>query len=278
MDIKVYLSYSCRGYKGIPSQFIINLHKISAYYLKKNFKNVNLITDSISKKYFENIPWDSITTELDIVPEDYPSVWSLSKLYAYKIITNKNEPFIHVDNDVILWKGLDDDFLKSEVFAQSPEDAATWLYEPEKLYNNCPNLYVLENRNFLSAYNVGIFGGTNIDFIKEYSEQSIKFVEDPNNKKFWQEYKGYANHWSKATTAEQWFLGALAEYNNIKVNTLFPKVAFPSPEEAKAKYYTHMMDKKRCHIEQEKINSLANRIVKIDNNLYNLGFDNEDYN
>lgn len=276
MDIKVYLSYSCRGYKGIPSQFIINLHKISAYYLKKNFKNVNLITDSISKKYFEDIPWDSITTELDIVPEDYPSVWSLSKLYAYKIITNKNEPFIHVDNDVILWKGLDENFLKSEVFAQSPENAEAYKYEPEKLYNNCPNLYVLENKNLQTAYNVGIFGGTNISFIKEYSEQSIKFVEDLINRKFWQEYNGYTFHWAKAVTAEQWFLGALAEHNNVKINALFPNHGWPTPEEAKAKYYTHMMSKKESQIEQEKINSLANRIVKIDNTLYNLGFDNED--
>jgi len=278
MDIRVYLSYSCRGYNGIPSKFIANLHKISAYYLKKNFKNINLITDSISKPYLDFIPWDTISTELDSVPNDYPDVWSLSKLYAYKIISQKNEPFLHVDNDVILWKGLDEDFLKSEVFTQALEDAATWSYEPEKLYNNCPNLYVFENKKFLTAYNTGIFGGTNISFIKEYSDQSIKFVEDPINKKFWQQYRGYSQTWSKATTAEQWFLGALAEYNNIKVNTLFSKVAYPYTAEAKAKNYSHIMVKKQRKIEQQKLNSLAERIIITDHNMYNLGFDNENYN
>ena len=79
-----YMSYWSGGYQNIPSELIINLHKLSSYFLRNFFGEVHFITDSKSIEYFKNIPWSSISTELDEINPEYGKVWSISKLYTSK--------------------------------------------------------------------------------------------------------------------------------------------------------------------------------------------------
>ncbi|NDA64046.1 MAG: hypothetical protein EBX50_18775 [Chitinophagia bacterium] len=255
---------------GTPSDLIIDLHKINCFYLKEKFGNVHLITDSESKPFFDHLPWTTLTTELDIVSRDYPQVWSLSKLYAFKHIANKEEPFIHIDNDVILWEGMPKELKDKEVFGQSWEDVDAYNYEPKKVYENCPNLHIFEKSNTTKAVNVGIFGGTNTQFIQNYAKAAIAFILDPANEYFWKKYSGYEMHWAKAVLAEQWFLAAFADYHKIKIHTLFND--WPTQEEAKEKKYTHLMIKKRDPEIIKKIKNLANQIISCNGELLNLGF------
>lgn len=271
MGLVPYLSYSRLGYRGQPDKFLVDLHKINLFYLKKNFGEAHLITDSASKPFFEHLPWTSLTTELDLVPTGYEKVWCLSKLFAYREIAMRGKPFLHVDNDVALWKGLPEEFLTAEVFAQAPEDAVKYKYQPEKLRENCPRLHVFNETTTETAYNVGIFGGQNIKFILDYANAAIAFVLDPANRDFWLKYDGYWSWWCKATTAEQWFLGAFAEKQGVAIKTIFDK--WPTAEEAKAANYSHLMAKKVDPETRQKVHGLADRIVLAGGELVNLGFD-----
>ena len=265
-----YLSYSSLGYAGAPDEFLVAMHKIAAYCLKKNFGEVHLITDSVSKPHFSSIPWTSVTTELDQVPPDYPQVWSLSKLYAFREIAKRGHPFIHTDNDVFLWKGIPDRLRNAQVFGQQPENVFDYRYEPQKMFSNCPSKHIFEVSCPPTAINVGIFGGNNVKFIGDYADSAIAFVEDSKNEWFWKEYSGYWSWWCKATLAEQWFLGAFAMHHRVKVETLFSQ--WPSKEEAKEACYTHLMARKKHPDVREAVLKLAQRLVRMRNDLVDLGF------
>lgn len=267
--MKPYLSYSCRGYEGCPTDFIIQLHKVNAFYLKKAFGEVHLITDSESKPHFEDIPWTSLTTHLDGVPWEYPQVWSLSKLFAFREIAKKGDPFIHIDNDAVLWKGLPTKLDGAEVFAQHPEEANPY-YETEKFLKLCPNKHMFENSTPAAAANCGVFGGTNLAFIHRYAQSSIDLVLDPANGWFWKTYDDIS-WWRKAVIAEQWSLVACAEIEGVAIKYLFD--GWPNEEEAKLHSYTHLMGLKKEDGTRRSVASMADRIVKLDGQLINLGFD-----
>ena len=59
-------------------------------------------------------PMDS----LNIVASDFHQQGALGKLIAYSI---QDGPFVHIDNDVFLWKPLPQELLQAPVFAQCPE-------------------------------------------------------------------------------------------------------------------------------------------------------------
>lgn len=252
--MKAYMSFSRLGYQGIPSQDLINLHKISAFYAKKHFGEIHLITDSYSKKFFKDISWTSVSIELETVPVDYPEVWSLSKLYAYKEICRRGDPFIHVDGDVILWKPLPDHVINAEVFVQCPENLIFHSYLIDLFIKECTELHLLKNLPDHS-FNLGIFGGSNLTFMKNYTEQAIRFILDPENEYFWKHYKSKTNFW-KAILAEQLFFAGAAKHYDQKITTLFD--LWPSEKMCSEKGYSHLMVAKKHPEVIEKINTLVN--------------------
>jgi len=247
-----YMSYWSGGDKlGLPSEFTINLFKLSVFFAKKIFNDIHLITDSRSIPYFENIGFSSISTELDIVNCDYSKVWSLGKLYAYKLISEKQIPFIHIDHDVFLLNKLDERILKADVFAQSPENIIKYFYQIDKLIENCSNLHDIDEfRELDLAYNVGIFGGNDLLFINEYAKKSIDFVLDPHNKYYWLEFDSLKT-WSKSVIAEQFYLSVMIEKNQKKIELLFPD-GWP-------KNYIHFMGAKSSQNIRSKINLLIKK-------------------
>ena len=257
--MKVYLSYSNRGYKGAPSQNTINLHKLCLYHLKKHYKEIYFLTDSSSKPFFKDLPWTGISTDLDCVPKDYPDVWSLSKIMAYDIISKKGDPFLHLDDDVILWKPLPEEIVNSDVFVQCPEIIENHKYEINKFIENCPYKSIFISTGFLrTSYNLGIFGGKDLDFISEYAKTSLDFIFNENNNYFWKEYKGYKEYWCKAVLAEQYFFTAFSIYKNKKISCLFSN--WPSEQQCADKGYSHLMQVKNHPYMIEKIKILTNDI------------------
>jgi hypothetical protein len=157
-----------------------------------------------------------------------------------------------------------------EVFAQSWENVVRYEYEPEKFYENCPSRHVFAHSAPPHAANVGIFGGTNTDFVGAYAEAAIAFVEDPVNEWFWKRYGGYKSCWCKAVLAEQWFLSAFAESRGVKIETLFGD--WPTPEEALQVKYTHLMAKKKDPRTRQKLAGKAAGIVSLGSDFVDLGF------
>lgn len=252
-----YMSFWSNSYKDPNSTDIKNLHKLSAFFLKKNFGEVHFITDQCGAEIFKDIPWTTVSTELNSIDKSYNLVWSISKLYAYRSIAQKGVPFVHVDYDVILWEGLHEKILNAEIFAQSPENAVLYFYELDKLRDNCPSLYDIKNYFTENASNVGVFGGHDLEFIQNYAQSAIDFVMDPDNYDFWINYNGFKNQsWAKAVIAEQYYLSIMAKKYNKTIEYIFPN-GWPSDQEANEKKYTHLMGMKASPEAMEKVQKLV---------------------
>jgi len=264
--MKAYMSYWSGGYKKIPDQHIINMHKVCSYFLKQNFIEVNFLTDSESLPYFKDIKFDNISLELDNVPKEYNETWSISKLYAYKIIAKKGDPFIHVDYDVILWKGIEEKFKKADLFAQHIEANSYNHYQVKKIKNNCPNLYIMGALNVKDAINVGVIGGNDVEFLYDYSKSALDIILDPMNKNFWLNYKEFLKPWMKAAIIEQYYLAVYLKYCNKNIKTIF-KNGWPSNKEAYEKQYTHLMQAKSEDFVKNKIQLIVDKL-ELFNSLY----------
>lgn len=238
-----YYSFSTKGYLKDPDEYFINLHKASAFLCKKAYGQVNLLTDSKGYKFFKNkVKFDSIEVlkELDNIPDAYRQVWSMGKLICFKHLADNNIPFLHVDYDVFLWKKLPDFIENADVFVQNKEYNAIDHYKVDIAYKYCRfKNFEVPKKNFLQklfnlkdniypnyAYNMGIFGGQDLNFIKKYATNSLEFVLHPDNAEYWTKIPILNSflqsiYWSKATIAEQWYLAKCEEIFNKKITCLF---------------------------------------------------------
>ena len=242
--MKFYMSYWSGGYQNKPSEYVVDLHKLSAHLILKNYGEVHMITDSNSIDSFKDIKFTTITTDLDSLPQHNYN-WALGKIQAYRIIAEKNEPFLHLDYDVFIWEKLPENFLKNEVFVQEQEHDIHALYNIEQLRINLKNNYILDF-NIDKSYNMGIFGGNNTEFIKKYAESSYNFSTDEENRIAFQ-YQNNSCHFCVATTCEQYYLYQASKYWNIPVSVLFADESHLSQQGSSCltidnnKCYTHLI-------------------------------------
>ena len=208
---------------------------------KEFFKEIELVTDSegweIIKKL--NLPFTSVKTILDDIPKEQHGFWALGKIYAYKA---QDKPFVHLDNDAILWKGLPDWALNSEVFVQNTEDEKWFedVYMPEVNHANQTLKYFPPNWNITKeAFCTGIFGGTNIEFIQEYCNEALRFINDKKNKSGW---NSITNKGSYCIIFEQYILACIAQNKGVDV-TFFDKHL--NKENLEALGYTHIWGAKK---------------------------------
>ena len=207
-----------QGYVGFNSEkALMECFALSLHYSKKWFKEIHFITDIKGKKLIEKygLTFDSISTELEEALKD-TSVrdWSLGKIYACKI---QDKPFIHIDNDVILFKKLPDSFLSKDAVFQSSE-RNDWPFYHDMMhfdaanYKQKPEWY---NTQILKAYNCGLLGFNKLNFLDEWWEASVKHVE------YLKQYNGYPDTGLlSCLTYEQQYVGCLCDYYNYSVGLL----------------------------------------------------------
>jgi hypothetical protein len=151
---------------------------------KLHFKNVVLVTDTWA---WDNIfskldlPFDEVKLTLDSIDEN-TNMWAISKAHA---ILEMSEPFLHIDSDVYIWEALDKKYLMSNLLVQSNEssesdiqsDFYNQLEQLHLLYFNGTNVY-LDNSNMsernIYAYNCGVVGGTDVEFLRKWAGQMIE--------------------------------------------------------------------------------------------------------
>lgn len=231
----------------MPSPFLIDLHRLSAYLLKKHYGEVHLMTDSAGASVLGSLGYDSVSTELDQIPIEYKDVWSLGKIFTYKKIAQEGEPFMHVDYDVLLWKPLPLDLTSSPVFVERIELDVNMRYAVHKFYDACPKLHDLEGaRDLDGAINAGIVGGHNTTFISEAYSRAWDFVMDPENKAL---MTGppllNTPSWSRATIAEQLYFYNYARLKNQNLECLLnTRTNRDKDKEANNLGYTHLWGSK----------------------------------
>ena len=196
------------------------MYKLSAYYLKKNYGPVTLITDDKGAKFLEGVAFETIRTDLNDLPREAGFAWGLGKIKAYGLAAEAGKPFIHADHDVFVAKPIPKDLAESGVFAQHKEIDIDGLYDLEKFHRRLPNKGLLERHRIRDAANMGIFGGTDLEFIARYSRESCGLVLDRSNLRFMQN-TNFRCSWQPSVLFEQYYMTLMADYEDKKVGYLF---------------------------------------------------------
>jgi hypothetical protein len=203
------------------------------------------------------LKFDQVFLSLNALKNHDPRWWCLGKIYTYRL---QNEPFIHLDNDVFLWKRLSPALERAAVIAQSPEYISTgaFFYRPEAVD------YVIKGINdgwlpreweWYQTFGqhqrgecCGIFGGNAIGFITHYAGEAIKMIEHPQNKLGWPLLERGVN---RNVQVEQYLLSACIEYHRNRPESPFHNVTIEymfasdedarNPEQAERAGYTHLL-------------------------------------
>jgi 2-polyprenyl-3-methyl-5-hydroxy-6-metoxy-1,4-benzoquinol methylase len=193
---------------------------LSLEYSKKQFEKTELVTNQegyelLIEKY--KLPFDTVKflpPEFEDLNSDF---WAYTKIYAYSI---QEEPFIHIDTDVILFNKLNKEKLKAPLLFQNKE-----YFEDHKGYERLidealtfPKLdFSLFQNNPLFAYNCGIVGVNDLEVIKTWKKIVDEYLFNPRNKSTWDKIKDKHSH---NHLYEQYYISAIIERDNIKAETL----------------------------------------------------------
>jgi hypothetical protein len=257
-----------RGEKGRSWQS--PLHHLLAWGMsirlaRKYFPETALVTDTSGKKLLVDalgLPFTHVSTELDDYRRCNPGWWSLSKVVAYRA---QQQPFIHLDTDVFLWKPLPAAMLAASVFAQCPEDHppldTSWCPEDVERAFARHNLTLpiewewVRSRSphcFREA-NCGIMGANRVDFIQYFASLSLDLMTNPIHAPAWAELSDLSGY---MMLTEQFLLDACFEFHRshpqspfrgMHMRYLFPSFAEAYNHEAASRVgFTHLLgDAKR---------------------------------
>ena len=159
---------------------------LSCNQLRKFYEKVELFTDefgynTLIKKL--KLPYTQVHIVLNELDKYDSNLWALSKIKAYSLM---KEPFLHVDGDVFIFKSFDEKLMKNPIITQNIETTSEYYWNMWLKIRNelifIPEIMKKYNHQVHNkAYNMGIFGGTDIDFIKNYTEKSFYFVNKNMN-------------------------------------------------------------------------------------------------
>jgi hypothetical protein len=215
--MKPYLSLWSNGYYNDfdeqKKQFLLNCYKMSAFLLLKHYKEAHLITDFQGAEFLNKIPFTSVDTCLEDLPEHCSILWSLGKLYAYKNISKKGDPFFHIDHDVFLVNKLSEAFIKEDLFVQHEEFYAFYEYDIQGFFNCIPNKYILGKFLPTKAYNMGIFGGQDVEFINKFASEGLKVCLDKQNLEAIKN-NNFKYHYTPCLATEQYIFSVMCHLNN----------------------------------------------------------------
>ncbi len=228
----------------------------------RHYPETVLVTDHAGKKLLVDklgLSFTHVSTELERLREADTDWWALGKLVAYNI---QDQPFVHLDTDVFLWKPLPASLVQAPVFAQHPEyPDFHWVNDgggPRDIEHGFAAEGIelpaewqwtrSRDESYFPEENCGIFGGTNVGFIHYYSDLALDLVLNPKNRPAWArlgDKKGYN------MIVEQFLLAACVAYHRfnpaspfrgVKIKHLFPGVGEAFDQQHATRLgYTHLM-------------------------------------
>ena len=165
----------------LNTKFHLMSWALSAYSFSRFYPNLELITDNIGAGLLIEklrLPYSDVSLAQENFKPIFDKLWVLRKIYSY---TLQNEPFIHADGDVYLFKPFSYELLSAPLVAQNYEyDHPYYIQGFWEIITHCsylPSYIKHDIDGKLSAVNAGIMGGSNFVFFKEFSSQIDTFIE-----------------------------------------------------------------------------------------------------
>jgi hypothetical protein len=239
---------------------------LSVQLASKHYPETVLVTDKAGKALLVDrlgLSFTHVSTELERLRKVDVGWWAVGKIVAYSLQT---ESFVHLDNDVFLWKPLPQRLVQSPVFSQCPENfhtAEEWSgpAHVERAFAQhgltLPAEWEWSRSHGGDRFredNCGIVGGTRTDFLRYFANLALDVVMNPQNAPAWArlpEKEGYN------MIVEQFLLGACLDYHRfhpdspyrgISMRYLFPSFEQSFDEQNAARAgFTHLLGDAKSH-------------------------------
>ena len=155
---------------------------LSCLSLREHYDEVVLYTDSAGKRILIDelhLPY----TDVQVVFDDFPCLpqhWALAKIKTYSLQT---KPFLHVDGDIYVPHPLPEDVLAAPLIAQNREIGTVYYRRMMDRILSHPDIklpdYIEQGlrEESIASYNMGFFGGRDLDFIHRYCDEVFRFME-----------------------------------------------------------------------------------------------------
>ena len=155
---------------------------LSSLLLKSQSYNTILYADKHAASVLADdleLPYSDVV----ILPpyKTHQQLWAYPKIVTYSL---QEEPFLHVDGDVFIFKSFDPALLSQGLIAQNPETATEYYGSMQKqLLQKAFWLppavrAAFEKKEPIAAVNAGILGGTDVAFFKEYAALAKQYVSE----------------------------------------------------------------------------------------------------
>ena len=170
------------GFGWVKPQYHLMGWALSCLQLNKLYGRVELFANTNAAKLLIDLlelPYESVRITHDDLYFANEKLWALPKIKTYSL---QNEPFVHIDGDVFLFKQFTDLLIQSELIAQNIENATNYYFTTQKeLVENFSYFPKCVKEDFdsqipIRAVNAGILGGNNISFINEYSHAAFEYI------------------------------------------------------------------------------------------------------
>jgi len=127
------------------------------------------------------LPYAGVSTALDGMPGSYPAgLFSMAKIYSYSL---QQEPFLHLDGDVVFGARPAEEWLAAPVVCQNIERDLFFyravLDRMNDIFSYLPFPFGRADYAHGEIYscNAGLFGGSDIGFIQQYCREATEFIE-----------------------------------------------------------------------------------------------------
>jgi len=197
---------------------------LSCICLRMHYDEVALYTDEEGKHVLIdllNLPY----TEVHVVYDRTLGLsqhWAQAKMRTY---AEQTVPFIHVDGDVYLSRRIPDAISHSPLVAQNREIGTGYYWDMmDKIVKHrsirLPDFIVegLKSET-LASYNMGIFGGTDLAFIRKVCDEAFRFIDDNQMNNPEVAHSGVVCN----ILYEQMFFAALADREGRSVASVYGK-------------------------------------------------------
>jgi hypothetical protein len=221
--------FACRGFCWREHVHHFLAWGLSLRLARRHYPDTVLVTDCAGEKLLIDqlgLSFAHVSTELERLRKADAGWWTLGKLWSY---TLQDQPFIHLDTDVFLWKPLPANVANGPVFAQCPEEHRVdeWCGPGDIEHAFARHGLTLPDEwewsrsrfpNHFREENCGILGATRVDFIRYYAKVAIDLVMNPDHAAAWAQFSDKAGY---NPVLEQFLLAACLDFHRFHPTSPF---------------------------------------------------------
>lgn len=226
--MKIVFTFWSRAKPFTQISFLKEMAAVSNFFAQKHGYETVLYTDDLGENFLYKIPYNNILRLPDNILNKFPNcIWNMGKVLTTSYI---NEPFIHLDLDLFLYKPIKEEFFKKEaVFFHEEIWMDKTLLDTSFIIKKFPKNLI--NKSYRS-YNCAMFGGTNYKAFNQAAKEVCMFIienADFLNKMHIQQEKlknkGLVdNHLYLSYLVEQLWIPNLLKNNGINIDIILNDV------------------------------------------------------